>query len=136
MEANFVAVKVNVKEHREVAKKLRIVWTPTILAALPDGTILHQTIGWMPPADFLAEAAYGLARASLDARDFDTATRRLRDLVARSPRHDRAPEAMYWLGVSEFRRTGGIEAAKVAWKELAEGWPASTWATRVRWLVT
>lgn len=89
----------------------------------------------MPPADFLAEAAYGLARASLDARDFDTATRRLRDLVTRSPRHDRAPEAMYWLGVSEFRRTGGIDAAKVAWKELADGWPASTWATRVKWLV-
>lgn len=136
MEGNYVALKVNVKEQRDLAKKLRVIWTPTVFAALPDGTVLHQTIGWLPPSDFLAEFGYGLARASLESRDFDAASRLLRDAVARAPGHDRAPEAMYWLGVSEFRRTGGIEAARVAWKELADKWPASAWATRARWLVT
>ncbi|MEK7466294.1 MAG: hypothetical protein AAB074_02665 [Planctomycetota bacterium] len=136
MEENYVALKVNVKEQRDLAKKLRVIWTPTVFAALPDGSILHQTIGWLPPADFLAEFAYGLARAALEARDFDNASRLLRDSVGRAPQHDRAPEAMYWLGVSEFRRTGGIEAAKVAWKELSDKWPRSAWATRARWLVT
>lgn len=129
-------MKVNVKDQRDLAKKLRVIWTPTLFAALPDGTVLHQTIGWLPPADFLAEFGYGLARASLEARDFETASRRLRDTVTRNPSHDRAPEAMYWLGVSEFRRSGGTDAAKVAWKELAEKWPGSAWATRAGWLAT
>lgn len=136
MEGNYVALKVNVKEQRDLARKLRVIWTPTVFAALPDGTVLHQTLGWLPPDDFISEFGYGLARASLEARDFERASRLLREAVDKNPKHDRAPEAMYWLGVSEFRRTGGIEAAKVAWKELADKWPASTWATRARWLVT
>jgi TolA-binding protein len=132
---NFVSLKVNVKDQRDLAKKLRVLWTPTTFAAMPDGAVLHQTIGWMPPDDFIAEFSYGLARASLEARDFETASRLLRESVARSPRHDRAPEAMYWLGVSEFRRTNGIDAAKVAWKELTEKRPESAWAGRVGWLL-
>ena len=75
------------------------------------------------------------ARASLEARDFEKASRLLREEVDKNPKHDRSPEAMYWLGVSEFRRTNGIDAAKVAWKELAEKWSGSTWATRVKWLI-
>lgn len=130
-----MAVKVNVKEQRDLAKKLRVIWTPTLFAALPDGTILHQTIGWMPPDDFIAELSYGLARAALESRDFEAASGHLREMVKRNPKHDRAPEAMYWLGVSEFRRTNGIEAAKVAWKELYDRWSGSTWAERVKWLV-
>ena len=136
VEGNYVALKVNVKEQRDLAKKLRVIWTPTVFAALPDGTVLHQTIGWLPPDDFIAEFGYGLARAALEQRDFESASRLLRDAVTKNPKHDRAPEAMYWLGVSEFRRTNGIDAAKVAWKELAENWSGSAWAARVKWLVS
>lgn len=134
--ANYVALKVNVKDQRELSKKLRVIWTPTVFAMLPAGEVLHQTIGWMPPADFIAEFSYGLARASLEARDFGTASRVLREAIARAPKHDRAPEAAYWLGVSEFRRANSIDAAKAEWKKLAENYPQSAWAERVRWLVS
>lgn len=135
VEGNFAAVKVNTKTHKDLAKKFGTIWTPTIYAATPDGTVLHQTIGWMPPDDFLAEFTYARARAALAARDFESASRHLRDVAAGHPAHDRAPEAMYWLGVSEFRRTGTFEPAKAIWKELAEGWAKSTWAGRVKWMV-
>lgn len=136
MEKNYAAVKVNVQTQKDLAKRFGTLWTPAIFATTPEGQVVHQTIGWLSPADFLTEFTYGLARAAMNARDFEKASRLLRDTVAQGPKHDRAAEAMYWLGVSEYRRTNGIDAAKVAWKELVAKYPASTYAARAGWIVT
>lgn len=135
MGENFAAAKVDVLERRDVAKKLGVVWTPTILALAPDGTPLHQTIGWLSPQDFQVEFGYALGRAALASKDFEKATRLLREAVGRAPKHDRGPEALYWCGVSEYRRTGGIDGAKAVWRELAERYPESAYAGRVRWML-
>jgi hypothetical protein len=130
---NFVAAKVSMAAQKDVSRRLGAVWTPSIYMTTAEAEVVHQTIGWLPPDDFLTEFTYGLARAALRARDFEKSSRLLREAAANAA-HDRAPEAMYWLGVSEYRRSGGIDAAKVAWKALAERWPGSTFAKRAGWL--
>ena len=57
-------IKVHVKENAEAFERFGAQWTPTMTVAEPDGTERYRFEGYLPPEDFLAHLALGLAKAA------------------------------------------------------------------------
>lgn len=131
---HFVPVRVNARENRELVGRFGARWTPTLLVLDPDERVHRRWEGYLPPADFLVELRLARAHAALDQGRYEDAAREFAALVREAPDHPEAPEAQYWLGVAEYRRTGDAERLRAAWNELAAKYPQSLWTRRVFWL--
>lgn len=132
--SHFVPCKVNSKEAADLAKKFRAVWRPTILCVDQDEVTHHQLVGFLPPDDYLPELQLARAKAAFNAEKYGEAARLHRELVQDWPQSPQAPEAQYWYGVSEYRKTGTADPLKAAWEELGKKYPGSYWTKKVPFL--
>lgn len=99
-----------------------------------DGTKHHDSVGFLPPKQFMAQLELGMAKTDLNKGNYQKAASRLRTIAARYPDDATAPQALYWLGVSEYKRTGSAKSLKAVWRELMEKYPDSIWATKVSFI--
>ena len=134
IEANFHPVRIHVRENPEAWKKvggeLGVVWTPTILVLSPEGKEQHRIEGFLPADDFLAQLGIGLAKAAFNLGDFAEAERHYRWVLEAFPKTESAAEAMYWAGVSVYKRTNDPSALKEIAGLFAERYQDTTWAKK------
>ena len=90
----------------------------------------HTSVGFLPPREFLAQLEFGIARVDFNRGNYAGASARFKAVVAQYPECVCAPEALYWLGVSEYKRTGSADDMKKVWLELLEKYPDSAWAKK------
>lgn len=132
---NFIPVKIHIKERPQDFKRFKAEWTPTLIIAEPDGTERYRFEGYLPPDDFLAKLALGLAKASFSRGEFQEAQRRFSDLAGQYPNSEVAPEAVYWSSVSDYKMTGKADALQKAGQILHDRYPTSDWAKKASvWL--
>lgn len=131
IEANFIPVKISLAEQGLLARRLRATWTPTLIISDPDGTEHHRFVGYLPPEEFIPQLHLGLGKAAFNRGDWYGASGSLKEVVERYPQADAGPEAQYWFGAAELKRTGKREEILAAWKNLMKLYPQSTWAKRV-----
>ncbi len=127
---HFIPVKLHVGEDEKAVEEFEVVWTPTVIVAGADGTAYHRSVGFLPPREFLAQLKFGIAKADFDRGNYAEASAGFRKVVAEFPACVCAPEALYWLGVSEYKRTGSADAMKAEWQKLLEKYPDSEWAKK------
>jgi TolA-binding protein len=72
----------------------------------------------------------GLARISFMGKQWADAERRYVQIIERYPATAAAPEAVYWRGVSEYKRTSDHTVLGAVSQELEEKYPESTWAKK------
>jgi TolA-binding protein len=132
--ANFVPLKVHIDESPELAKRFEVHWTPSIIVTDPEGIEHHRITGFLPPEEYQAQLDFGIAKAAFNKEDYPKASKEFNLVVSEYPRSDIAPEAQYWLGVSEYKRTKSGDALMGAWKKLLEDYPDSPWAKRVSYI--
>lgn len=96
-----------------------------MLIATPDGKERHRIEGFLPKEDFLTQLRLGLAHLEREAGDFATAERRYRELDDAAP--DIAAEALYWQGVSKYKRTSDAAALGETARAMRERFPDSVW---------
>ena len=130
MNKNFTAVKIHIKEKPADFKRFKVQWTPTILITDGEGTEHHRLTGFLPREDFLAQISLGLAKAAFDQKKYAEAEQAFRQVVAQFPQSAAAPEAVYWAGVSAYKKSGTPDPLKAAGKELKEKYPNSEWAKK------
>ncbi len=128
---HFIPVKLHIGKYRDLVEEYEVVWTPTVIVATADGTVHHRSVGPLPPREFMAQLAFGIAKADFDRGDYAEASKIFREVLQQYSTCDCAPEAMYWLGVSEYKRTGSVDAMKAEWRKLLEEYPDSPWAKKV-----
>lgn len=114
-----------------MVEEFGVVWTPTIIIAEPDGTAHHESVGFLPPKEFMAQLEFGIAKTDFDRKNYAEASKRFKAIVDQYPECACAPEAYYWLGVSEYKRTGSADAMKAIWRELMKKYPDSPWAKKM-----
>jgi TolA-binding protein len=78
----------------------------------------------------MAQLLFGIAKVDFDKGNYAEASKEFKEIVALYPECACAPEAYYWLGVSEYKRTGSADAMKAVWRELMERYPDSPWAKK------
>lgn len=127
-------VRLHVREQPEDYERLGArfgaEWTPTVLLLDPGGTERHRVEGFLPADDFMGQLGLGLGRLEFSAGDFTAAERQLREVVARHPESDAAPEALYWAGVARYKATGDAAALAETGAAFRERYQDTPWAKK------
>lgn len=131
---HFIPCKVNFPENAELAAKFHVIWTPTLLFLSTDGVVHHRFMGFLPPEDCLAELYFASGWTAFCLGKFDDAVSYFKDLITQFPRSDPAPQALYWSGVADYRKTKNPEGLISLWKNLAKDYPDNVWAKKVSFL--
>jgi hypothetical protein len=132
---NFVPIKIHIKERPNDFGRFKAEWTPTVIITEPDGTERFRFSGFLPAQDYLAQLQLGLAKAAFSRQQFDEAQREFETVASEYSQSDAAPEAVYWAGVSNYKRTGKPDSLKQAGQKLQEKYPDGEWAKKASvWL--
>jgi hypothetical protein len=127
---HFVAVRIPVKEQRDVVEKYLVSWTPTVIVADHEGQPHYRVEGYLSPEDMLQQLLLAEARLQFDGKEFDAAAKFYGEVVTQYPGTDAAAEAMYWSPVAAYKRSHDKSQLLRGWKELREKMPDSAWARR------
>ena len=128
--SNFVPVKIHIKEQPQNFKRFGAQWTPTLIVLDPEAKEQYRFEGYLPAEDFLAQLELGLARSAFAHEQWDEAERRYREIAAKHPNSEVAPEAIYWAGVSNYKATNDPGALVETERILRQQYPQSSWAKK------
>ena len=128
--ANYLPVKVHIKEQSHIFERFGAQWTPTIQVLDPDGTKRYQFEGYLPPADFLAQLQLGLAHSAFARQQWKDPETAYNQILNTLPESDAAPEALYWRGVSQYKSSGDPTALQQTAEAFKIRYAGSTWAKK------
>ena len=131
---DFVPVRLHVRDQaedfRRLGKRFGAEWTPSILMLDPSGEERHRVEGFLPADDFLAQLGLGLGRIHFSAGRFQEAEDQFREVGERHPGSDAAAEALYWEGVSRYKRTDDPSALADTARAFQQAYSDSPWAKK------
>lgn len=124
-------MKAHIKEHPAWFHRFDAVWTPTVLLLDASSAAERQrTEGYLPNEDFVAQLENGLGRIAFVHKQWTEAESRYGEVVRRFPRTTAAPEAVYWRGVAEYKRTNDHTVLGRVEQELKKNYPDSVWTRK------
>jgi TolA-binding protein len=86
--------------------------------------------GYLPKNEFRSQLELGLARISFMDKHWADAEQRFGQVIGRYAETAAAPEAVYWKGVSQYKRTNDHTVLGGVAQELGEKYPESVWAKK------
>jgi hypothetical protein len=125
-----VAVEAHIKEHPAYFHRFNALWTPTVLILNSDGVERLRIEGYLPKTEFRAQLEMGLARVAFMQKQWADAQRRYAEVVERYPDSKVAPEALYWQGVSRYKRTNDHTVLGETANTFVEKYQDSVWALK------
>jgi hypothetical protein len=135
IERNFVPVRLESAKYGDVARQLNVRWLPGLVICDSDTRPAHVSIGFLPPEDLLVELTFGRGILAMGRKRYEDAHSLFAECAA-DPRRERAPEALFWWGISRYRQLKDFSAAvSEPWRRIVEGWPGSQWARKVGYAV-
>ncbi len=124
----------NVLENRDLAKRLRAYWTPTIIFVDADGQEHHRFIGYLPPDEYGAQVHFARGREAFVKGTYQVALDAYQTVAERYAQADCAPEALYWTGVCRFKLTKEEPKIFEACREVVKRYPNHLWAKKLGFL--
>ncbi len=131
--AEFVTsrmVPMQVLADSQLAGDFKVKWTPTIVVLDFYGKEHHRTVGFFPPEEFIPNLLLGMSKVDFDTDQFNDAILNLDQLLAKYPKSDAAPEAIYLKGVARYKSSHNAAPLKEAYEKLKADYPASEWTRR------
>jgi TolA-binding protein len=126
----FVPVEAHIKEHPVYFHRFDAVWTPTVLIMDSDGVERWRIEGYLPKTEFRAQLELGLARVHFRHKQWTEAEQMYAGVVERYRETIAAPEAVYWRGVSHYKKTNDHTVLGEVAEELARKYARSEWALK------
>jgi hypothetical protein len=118
------------RENAEVLARLHHIWTPDVRVLDESGAELYRWDGFLPPPEFMARALCGFAQAHLRRREFEAAEAIYVDVLRRFSTTYAAPEALYYLGVTRYRRDPESDELLTQWANLRSRYPMSEYRVK------
>lgn len=118
------------KEQTELMKRFDIAWTPTFLFQDSAGKVHRKLVGYIPVDDFLAQLKFGKGLVFFEKERHEEAGKWFQRVIDEHANSGVAPEAVFFLGVAEYKKTHGASALRRAYDALSERYPQSEWARR------
>jgi len=125
-----VALHAHIKEHPAYFHRFDAVWTPTVLLTDSDGTERLRIEGYLPKEEFRAQLEMGLARIAFMSKRWEEAERRYTQVIENYPETTVAPEAIYWKGICQYKRTTDHNVLSEVPQQLNVKYPDSVWALK------
>ncbi len=123
-------VPLQVPADSPLAGDFKVKWTPTIAVLDFYGKEHHRTVGFFPPEEFVPNLLLGMGKIDFDIDQFNDAILNLDQLLAKFPKCDAAPEAIYLRGVARYKSSHNAAPLKEAYEKLKAEYPASEWTKR------
>ena len=131
IDENFVGAKLESAKHADVSRRMGVRWLPGLVVCDAEERLAHLIVGFLPPDDLVPEITFGRAIVAMGDKRYDEAHAAFA-AVADRPGAERAPEALYWWGISRNRQMKDFDAAvREPWGRIVERWPKSQWARKV-----
>src|ERR1700722_14094801 len=99
------------------------IWTPDVRIVHHDGVELYRFDGFLPPPEFMARVQCAYAMAYLRTKRFNEAEKLYVDVLTRFSTSYAAPEALYYLGVTRYRRDPDSDELLTQWANLRSRYP-------------
>ena len=131
IERHLVPIQVVVGS-QPLTAKFNVAWTPTVITLDENGNEHHRTTGFLSPDEFVPSLMLGIAKCHFDREKYAEAIATLEELLKTYPSSDSAPEAIYYRGVAQFKRSHDAEALKAIHRTLQSEYPSSEWAKRAQ----
>jgi tetratricopeptide (TPR) repeat protein len=129
---HFVPARFTVKQNARLVEEYLVSWTPNVVIADDQGKVHYRVEGYLPPEDFVAYLSLGIGKYWLNRKQFAQAKERFDEVARRHARTDAGAEALYWLGVSQYRLSHDPAQLRPSWQRLAQEYPDSEWTKRTR----
>ncbi len=114
----------------ELMEQFNIKWTPTLIIHDKHGKEHHRMLGYVPIDDLLAHLELGRAKVLFDTEHFNEAIHALNSVIELHPDAGAAPEAVFYLGVAEYKKYHDASSLRRAYDTLTTKYPKSEWAGR------
>ncbi len=114
----------------ELMQKFEIKWTPTLIVHDPEGKEHHRMVGYLPVEDLIAQLILAKGKIYFDSDRYAEAIAQSQTVVDQYPNTGAAPEAIFFLGVAEYKRTHDSKFLRQIYDQLAAKYPQSEWARR------
>ena len=115
----------------DLAKEVEAKWTPFLLFLDTKRRAHHHTsVGFLPPEELIPAILLGVGKTFFDIKELDRAMGALEEVIEKHVSSHAAPEAIYFRGVSEYKKTQSAEPLKDVYEKLQAKYPKSEWATR------
>jgi hypothetical protein len=114
----------------ELAREFEAKWTPFLLFLDTNKKAHHKIVGFLPPEELIPAILVGVGKTFFDAQELDRAIKLLDEVIKEHPSSHAAPEAVYFRGVSEYKKTHSAEPLKQVYERLQAEYPESEWAKR------
>lgn len=119
----------HIKEDASNFHSFEVLWTPTVLIMDTNGIERVRNEGYLPKTEFRAWLEMGLARLAFIRKAWDESERRYDQVTTRFPKSWSAPEAVYWRGVSRYKKNDRASLGETA-AVLKQNYPESLWAQK------
>ena len=96
----------------------------------PGGDERWRIEGYLPKDEFRAQLEMGLARVAFIDKQWADAERKYDGVVEHYPETAAAPEAVYWRGVSQYKRTNDHTVLGKVAELLNQKYQDSVWAQK------
>lgn len=132
IEENFVPLKSQCfwDKPTELMKKYGIKWTPTFLVQDSDGNEHHRFVGYVPSDDLIGHLGLGKGKIYYDTDRMAEAIAQFKAVIEHHPNAGATPEAIFLLGVAEYKQAHDPKALRQAYETLTAKYPQSEWARR------
>lgn len=110
--------------------RLNVLWTPTVLTLDPSGGERRRMEGYLARDEFFAELQLHLARVAFMRKQWADAERCYEEVIERFPQTFAAPEAVYWRGVSRYKRTNDHMELPAVAAQFERQYQQSAWAQK------
>lgn len=130
LDRDFVMTSFLVTEAQDLTARYAVEWTPTFLIADQDGKELERWVGYLPPADFIAQIHLSEGLAAFHRNRFKDAEEAFSWIIDNKPDADVAPEARYYLGVSLYKETGDGSHLERTWEAMSRRYPDDFWTKK------
>jgi outer membrane protein assembly factor BamD (BamD/ComL family) len=112
-----------------------VLWTPTVLLLDSFGVERFRVEGYLPRQEFGAHLALALGRIAFMHKQWAEAEKWYNHAVQDYAATRGAAEAVYWAGVSYYKKSNDHTVLGRVGQELAEKFPDSIWAEKASvWL--
>jgi hypothetical protein len=113
-----------------LAREFVVKWTPNLLFVDAERALHHRVIGFLPPEELIPAILLGAGKTFFDRGDLDRALGMLNEVVETHATKHAAPEAVYFAGVSQYKKTHSGEPLKKAYEKLKAAYAETEWVKR------
>lgn len=126
---NFVPVQIETS-NQAMVEKFKVSWTPTIILLDTEGNEKHREVGFLPPDEFIPAFMVAKGNWYFDREQYDQAMEWYDDALKGYPGSAAAAEAVFYAGVSRYKKSHDPKPLREAYETLTAKFPQSEWTKR------